>query len=311
MIQDIHVLEIEQYKQRLHTALKAAKICVFEVDLVRQLYTFFENSEDIFGVAGEKILKDVQPFSRLSPDAYLQAVSDYFSHPDDQAVIRKAFQSIFKGEPTSYQARMKAGKTEFIWCKINVTPILENGVPVKMIGVIMDISDMKTRTDLLEKKTKMDSFTGLYNKTSVEKIMTRILNENSGKRHALILMDIDHFKKFNDTYGHSKGDEVLQFVARKLRNSFRETDVIGRFGGDEFILLVKDVTSLEWLTQRIEGLIHCDMDGLELTNSLGIAFFPDDGREFRHLFEKADKALYESKRQRGAYTFYRSSPDRS
>ena len=83
--------QIEPYKERLHIALSAAKICIFEVDLTRQLYTFFENSEAIFGVTGEKILRDVQPYSRLSPEEYQKAVSLYFSHPDDSEVISAAF----------------------------------------------------------------------------------------------------------------------------------------------------------------------------------------------------------------------------
>lgn len=66
----VDISDAEKYKERLNIALKAAKICVFEVDLVNQLYTFFENSEDIFGISGEKILEDVRPFSNLSPDAY-------------------------------------------------------------------------------------------------------------------------------------------------------------------------------------------------------------------------------------------------
>ena len=68
--------EIKQYKERLRIALSAAKICIFEVDLQRQLYTFFENAEVIFGVSGDVILKEVQPFSKLDPEAYRLAVSD-------------------------------------------------------------------------------------------------------------------------------------------------------------------------------------------------------------------------------------------
>lgn len=123
--------EAKEYKERLRIALKAAKICVFEVDLTQQLYTFFENAEDIFGVSGEAILNDVRPFGKLEPAAYQKAVSEYFSHPDDQKVIDKAFQSIFSGQTTTYEARMRAGGSDYLWCKIDVTPILENQVPVR------------------------------------------------------------------------------------------------------------------------------------------------------------------------------------
>ena len=83
--------ELSSYKERLHIALKASKICVFEVDLSKQLYTFFENAEDIFGVSGETILNDVQPYSKLNPTEYQNAALKYFSHPDDADVINEAF----------------------------------------------------------------------------------------------------------------------------------------------------------------------------------------------------------------------------
>lgn len=101
--------EENHYKQRLSIALKAAKICVFEVDLTQQLYTFFENAEDIFGVSGDIILNQVQPYSTLSPDEYKEAVTAYFSHPDDAAIIDAAFRDIYCGRATTYIARMKAG----------------------------------------------------------------------------------------------------------------------------------------------------------------------------------------------------------
>ena len=160
----VNSLNAERYKERLNIALKAAKICVFEVDIANQLYTFFENAEDIFGVSGEVILKEVQPFCNLAPDSYRRAVSEYFSHPDDIAVIEEAFKSIFDGKAITYEARMRAGGSGFVWCKIDVTPIIENGVPVRMIGVITDITTVKTKINELENAVKHDSFTGLWDK---------------------------------------------------------------------------------------------------------------------------------------------------
>ena len=90
--------ELKQYKERLHIALTSAKICIFEVDLIRQLYTFFENAEAIFGVSDETILNAVRPYSMLEAEAYRLAVSAYFSHPDDEEVIAMAFRRILNGE---------------------------------------------------------------------------------------------------------------------------------------------------------------------------------------------------------------------
>lgn len=299
------LFELTQYKERLYVALKAAKICVFEVDLKRQLYTFFENAEDIFGVSGERILEDVRPYSQLEPGEYQKAVSKYFSHPEDGPVIDRAFKNIFGGTPTTYQARMKAGGSDYIWCELHVVPLLEDQVPVKMIGVIIDINDAKKKTDKLVRKTHTDGFTGLYNKQASIDIIRQTLKEQPDQMHALVLLDIDDLKKINDTYGHAEGDRVIRTVADALTDSLRRTDVIGRFGGDEFILLIQNITNTAWLEERFQHLIQCGGES-GCTNCIGSALYPQDAETFEELFDKADQALYRSKasKGKGSYTFF-------
>lgn len=303
-MENYEVHEVEKYKERLHIALKAARVCVFEVDLQNQLYTFFENAEDIFGVSGQSILQDVQAFSKMNPMEYQKNVSEYFSHPDDKDVIDRAFQCISNGKPTTYQARMRAGGSKFIWCKLDVTPIIEKNVPVKMIGVITDISDIKTKTDRLENAAKLDNFTGLFNKSSSVDLIRKKMCRNAGQRHALILLDIDNFKSINDTFGHYAGDNIIKLVSDTLKSNFRKTDIIGRFGGDEFILLIQNIPNLDWLTQKLRKLVRCGDHGLNCTNSIGVSLFPEDGTEFELLFKKADHALYQSKSFKEKYTIF-------
>ena len=299
------IRELQKYKERLTAALKVSGICVFEVDLKRQLYTFFENAEDIFGVSGESILKDVQAFSRLDPDTYQKKVSEYFSHPADQKVISDAFQSIFKGEATSYQARMKAGNTSYIWCKIDVTPVMENGVPTRMIGVVTNIDDMKTKTVLYEKQLKLDGFTGLYSKRSSFDMMREAIAKESEKKHAMVVFDVDGFKNINDTYGHTAGDAVLQSVSERLKERFHSFGIIGRFGGDEFILLFKDLPPDDgWLPQQLQQLLQNDDNDYRATKSIGVSLYPDDAKDFETLFQMADRAMYYAKQHRSGCVFY-------
>jgi hypothetical protein len=302
--EDAALFALKNYKERLHIALKAAKICVFEVDIINQLYTFFENSEDIFGVPGEVILNDVQLYSKLDAVGYQKAVSEYFSHPDDADVIDQAFKCIFDGASASYQARMRAGGSDYIWCQIHVTPIIENNIPIKMIGVIMDITNQRTNTEKLINALKLDSFTGLYNKKSSIELIRKSLSENSMQEHALVLLDIDGFKSFNDTYGHAVGDNIVRLVADTVKNLFRATDIVGRFGGDEFILFIKNTPSREWLIEKLHKLIRCEEGNYCCTNSIGISMFPQDATEFNLLFEKADRALYQSKLAKGKIAFF-------
>lgn len=297
--------EADLFKERLTIALKAAKICVFEVDLTQQLYTFFENSEAIFGVAGDVILKDVQPYSRLKPEEYRLAVSDYFSHPDDVMVIEKAFRDILSGQPTTYEARMRAGGSNFIWCKLDVTPILDHGRPVKMIGVITNISDMKQRNDILLAKASQDLFTGLYNKQAAITLVENTLSQQKDKSHALVLLDIDRFKNYNDTYGHYEGDKAIKRLADLLKENFRSSDILGRFGGDEFMVLITDISDTAWLCQKMQPVLQFQSDEHTLTTSIGVAIYPEDADGFADLFQKADKAMYASKIKKGTITFFK------
>ena len=131
--------DLTHYKERLLLALRVANICVFEVALQQQAYTFFENAEAIFGVSDDIILSDVASYAKLPPEEYRRAVSAYFSHPEDEAVVAAAFQDVLAGRRAEYTARMKAGQTKFIWCHIVVQPLVRHGIPVRMLGVIMPL----------------------------------------------------------------------------------------------------------------------------------------------------------------------------
>lgn len=296
--------EINLFKERLTIALKAAKICVFEVDLIQQLYTFFENAEDIFGIPAQTILKDVQPFSKLSPEEYRAATSNYFSHPDDEATISKAFTEILSGRSTTYEARMRVCGSNYIWCKIDLTPILQDNKPVKMIGVITDISHIKRKNDMLKEKANLDNFTGMYNKEYTITLIKKFLWDHRQQSHAFIFLDIDKFKSYNDTYGHYEGDRAIKVLANLIKNLFRSSGIYGRFGGDEFMILIKDIPNTTWLCEKIKSLLQFQNFDHTLTTSIGIAICPQDATTFEDLFQKADKALYHAKTERCSFAFF-------
>lgn len=296
--------QLRRYQERYHYGLKAAHICIFEVDVQRQLYTVFNNAEDIFNKSGEQILAEVQPFSKLPPEEYRLAASAYFAHPEDEETINEAFRNILRGEPATYQARMKAGDTGFIWCKVDVTPIMENGIPVRMIGVITDINQLKDQIGRLEIKSRLDGFTRLYSKAYAETLMKKTLKDNPGKNHALLILDLDNFKEINDTYGHDMGDEVLKSVAANLPEVLDRSDVIGRFGGDEFVVLIAGYPSREALCERLDRLLDASDNACRVTKSIGVSLFPEHGSEFPALFKKADEALYRAKEKKNRYVIF-------
>ncbi|RGQ37251.1 GGDEF domain-containing protein [[Clostridium] leptum] len=116
-------------------------------------------------------------------------------------------------------------------------------------------------------------------------------------------MDIDDFKSFNDDYGHQYGDKILQKVGEKLRGAFRGTDIVGRIGGDEFIVFLEEISSREAIIRKARevcGMFRKVGDEIgsprEITGSVGVACCPDDGLSFDSLLAKADQALYHAKK---------------
>lgn len=151
---------------------------------------------------------------------------------------------------------------------------------------------------------QIDGLTAVYNKEHTQPAIDHFLQmSHPDTLHAFLILDIDKFKDVNDTYGHAVGDKVLQRVGEFLKSQFRDGDIIGRIGGDEFVILMKQVSSREAalvrvqnMVERIRSIKHVEMDGQAITFSVGVAFSPEQGIRFDDLYRNADKALYQTKR---------------
>ena len=153
------------------------------------------------------------------------------------------------------------------------------------------------------RKAARDLFTGLYNKQHAELLIRSILSGSKDQCHAMVLIDIDNLKTINDTCGHGVGDEVIRDVSQQLKQIFRRSDIIGRYGGDEFLVLMKDICEIDGVESRMQELLG--MSGtFPVTKSIGVAMFPEDGVDFDSLVSCADEALYRSKEKKNTYTIY-------
>jgi diguanylate cyclase (GGDEF)-like protein len=157
----------------------------------------------------------------------------------------------------------------------------------------------------LEEMATLDGLTGLYNKRALIEVGAQKLK--SAKRFqkplSLLVCDIDHFKKVNDTYGHDVGDVVIKGFADVLKRVKRDTDAVGRFGGEEFVIVCEetDERGAEQLAERIRTELeavkfHSELGTLQVTCSVGVAPFPNAGQTWEQLFKATDEALYASKR---------------
>lgn len=157
-----------------------------------------------------------------------------------------------------------------------------------------------------------DCATGLFNKRAIMEYVTERIQISGSDKMAVIIMDIDDFKEINDTFGHLFGDEVIAKVSDVINSVVNSKGVVGRFGGDEFMIILENYRSKEALetllgtiAQHLKWLYRGIKDELNLTASIGVARFPDDGRKYEELFEKADKALYIVKqRGKNGYAIY-------
>lgn len=160
----------------------------------------------------------------------------------------------------------------------------------------------KSRSMQLLRTAETDALTNAYNKRSTEEKINDVLQEHPQEPGTFVIMDVDRFKYVNDRYGHAVGDKVLQQFGQILQAHFREGDIIGRIGGDEFIVFMRKtenkegaVARIEDLLQKMENLPFAEMNGENVTISVGISFAPEHGTGYLDLYKKADIALYKTK----------------
>ena len=163
----------------------------------------------------------------------------------------------------------------------------------------------KTEKNQLIEKSQVDGLTKLYNRPATEKMIGEILDENYGsENYALMIIDVDNFKTVNDTYGHLLGDAVLIDVSKIFKNIFRETDIIGRIGGDEFLVFMRKINNendvrekAEKMCEKIRSLYANEVTLNKVSISVGIALVLKERILYKELFKNADLALYETKKK--------------
>lgn len=195
---------------------------------------------------------------------------------------------------------------EFYWSMMSISPIMnEEGEISQYVSVSQDITEHKSKHLKMEELALRDPLTGLSNRRLFDDRLNQAIQIISyQKRHGIgiIMLDLDHFKNINDTYGHDVGDLLLKEIARKLLLSTRKEDTVSRFGGDEFIILLQDVNKVsdacrvaENILQTLSEPIHIGGHTFSITCSLGVCLAPQDGCIPTQLLKAADIALYQAK----------------
>jgi diguanylate cyclase (GGDEF)-like protein/PAS domain S-box-containing protein len=238
---------------------------------------------------------------------------DFFTnklHPDDYECVMENMRSHLYGKTPAYEVtyRIQTKDGQWIWFydRGKITKYDAASKPELVAGIVFDITQQKRMEELLEEQNRQllelsrtDSLTGLFNRRALnEKLDYEMRRAHRINSHlCLLILDIDLFKHVNDTYGHLMGDKILIRVAEILKGTVRDTDIVGRFGGEEFLIILPDcalsdgVKVAEKIRTTIAKLIF--PSDLHITISGGIAEYADESID--KFIEQADQYLYRAK----------------
>lgn len=235
---------------------------------------------------------------------------------------QEMWNTVRKGEIWQGQICNQHKKGHIYWEQISLTPVKDsNGAIVRYLAVTEDITERKKYEDALLHQATYDSLTGLPNRTHAMKLLAKAIEEagNNNDSVGLMFIDLDHFKRINDTMGHDAGDSLLQEVAKRLSSSIRKSDIITRFGGDEFAIifpgLIEDHPETKQILDKISKgfLTPFTVKGIEVFSSasIGISLAPENSVTPMTLFRQADTAMYQAKGAgRNTYCFFHEDMDR-
>lgn len=229
-------------------------------------------------------------------------------HPDDLDRYRSDLDQLEKGknfERNEYRIKNIYG--DFIWVLMRTATLKDNdGKPVKVVGVMVDIDRGKKSEQQLTERASFDALTELYNRETIEnQIDNEIsLSEMRKSEMAVLFIDVDDFKHYNDNYSHATGDQVLKFLAKTIKTEVDGIGFAGRYGGDEFIVLLRNAETNDpaLFAQRIIAKLNEGFDAdigerLTVSVSIGIALIKDNyNTRVEYLIGKADDAMYSVKK---------------
>lgn len=246
------------------------------------------------------------PYEIMSPtlDTWKSAV-----HPEDVERVITQLQEHLTSKNSRYEAkyRLRNRNGDYIWVHdrgLVVKRDSENK-PLRMIGLVLDITQSQVLTEKLLHHSQCDDLTGLYNRKTGYELFGQYLNLSiqQNTQMQIVMLDIDNFKSINETYGHLSGDKAIQHFAKTIPKLIRKTDLLFRWGGEEFLLLCPNTelqTALKLIKRLLKKLSEHPFSSesgtdIYMTASAGISGYPHHGASIPELIKTADVAMYQAK----------------
>ena len=240
-------------------------------------------------------------------------------HVDDKIRAELPAALSRQGSVRDYEVCLRDMNGRHYWLLLSAQPIRYAGV-VGLLVALADIDDRKRMQEDMRRKAMHDQLTGLPNRAMFLESLERAVRKGRRRsgRFSVLFVDLDHFKEVNDTMGHAAGDKLLQAVAERLTNAVRQSDLVARLAGDEFVVLIEDHKGPEEVmivAQKVVGFLQkpviLEWREVNISGSVGIASFPEDGDDVETLVKNADAAMYQAKeRGRNNFQFYSADLNR-
>ncbi|RLQ94208.1 sensor domain-containing protein [Falsibacillus albus] len=266
---------------------------------------------DYINEAGSKL------FGAASPSEIIGKDISSFARKEDIKYVSKKISEDWKDDLDKFRIEVSVFRLDgkSIDVEISIMPILYGGNPaIQLVG--RDITTRKKAQKTIHQMAYYDSLTGLPNRNKFMQYLNETIKDTSEEPFAVLFLDLDRFKVINDTKGHSTGDMLLKKVAILLKGIIRNQGIVFRQGGDEFIIILKDVDHgqvdqfAREILHRFSQPIMIEEQEFFVTPSIGISLYPMDGREQESLLKHADTAMYVAKeRGKNNYHFYDSALD--
>lgn len=282
---------LAESEERFHSAFDFAAIGMALVALDGRFLQLNNAACEIFG---------------LPPGSARGVTLQSVCHEDDCDHLNNQLYDLVNGGMPSFQTEIRFvhPDSQITWAMQSVSLVSDAGSPLYFIVQVQDITARRSAEAQLVYLSQFDHLTGLHNRTHLTRMLEKsmALSRQQGSIVAVMFVDLDNFKLVNDSLGHAAGDTLLKEAAKRLRASVRESDLVGRIGGDEFVIVLTRIDKGETaqrvarnLLQSMERPVMIGEEEVWLTISIGISLFPSDATTAERLLAAADNAMYRAK----------------
>ena len=290
--------------ERFGLVSKATNDALLEWDLVSDQVWRNDNYQRLFGYRSDEL----QP-----------KIESWFAHihADDRLRVQQRLLGVINSSQNLWNDEFRLMRHDQTIAHVHARGFVnrdDTGSALKMLGVLQDITARKESEERTRFLADHDDLTGLPNRSLFKQSLAQAVQraERSGKFLSVLFLDLDRFKNINDSVGHETGDQVLRAVAERLSGCVRQVDIVSRFGGDEFAVLIEGLTAEDQAGAVARKIVDALAKPLVLAGrqyrpgaSIGISTYPSDGRDVLSLQKNADIAMYRAKEEgRGTFKFY-------